>query len=456
MVIPLAFVLVPARIDAQLECIAADIAEDHDVGRQAWVHRIIFDEFTGKVRANRIVQADRLAIGRYQTIPAIARRVAVFCIDIKIYVIAASAIDGIQARDVYPKFGLGLGVDVTVEQAAILGVCVDLVMIFDIGVAHIFAVQILTDCDADPFACQHGGNIHLIGLRFFVPAPAMIIAVGFGKVALIDKIRPAARRDKACRTINPTFVDLRPKVEAACDHIRARGRIIHTVMFENIARVDGVVTLPANHPIRAVSGQDRIVIIRCGIAVTADNLAQLAKADRADRTGPQERQDTAVAQNRIRIKATHIGIAGAVDHVAARPAKNDILAATGQDNVIAADAVCHRLERINRVRLTNNLQARNHRISGALVRRDRHFDGNRAARQAGANNIVPQTRRILILRRDADQVTRKVNAIRITDKVAFRSDGDLTHGAIFAACLTIIAVKVDVDVEGLIVAIQTA
>ena len=188
-------------------------------------------------------------------------------------------------------------------------------------------------------------------------------------------------------------------------------------MRKDIAGVDGVITLPANHAICAVAGQDRVVVILAGIAVAADDFTQFAKLCRANRAGTQEGQDTAVTDNRVGVKAAHVGIACAVDHIAARTAKNDVFAAAGQDHVVATDAIGNRFECVDLIGLTDNLQARDNRIAITLVRRDRDFDCDRATGQAGRGDIVTQTRRIQILRGYTDQGAVKVDVIRIADEI---------------------------------------
>jgi len=87
----------------------------------------------------------------------------------------------------------------------------------------------------------------------------MIIAVGFGEVALIDKFVQAAAADKACRTIKPnlrqTCAPKLKRVDTSAPEVASSTPLL----FENIARVIGVVTPARHHPIRTVPV--RIVIV---------------------------------------------------------------------------------------------------------------------------------------------------------------------------------------------------
>jgi len=117
-----------------------------------------------------------------------------------------------------------------------------------------------------------------------------------------------------------------PKLKPRADHIAPEVASSHTVMFENIARVDRVVTL-TRQSTRSVPfpGQDRIVINSVWHRpLRADNPPQLRQSDRA--TGPVRRN---VRNNRrsprtvSAIKSDPYRLAGAVDAMSPPPAKND-------------------------------------------------------------------------------------------------------------------------------------
>ena len=60
--VPFAVLKVSARVYAQLKGIAADIAEDHNIGRNFGVKRIVFNKLSGKVGTAWVVQADVIAV----------------------------------------------------------------------------------------------------------------------------------------------------------------------------------------------------------------------------------------------------------------------------------------------------------------------------------------------------------------------------------------------------------
>ena len=257
-------------------------------------------------------------------------------------------------------------------------------MLFNIYPAYFLAIKVLTNCDANTVGGQHRFRILLVVFAVVVVTPTMVVR----QVALIDKVHPAARRHVSWHPVDPAFVNKYAKVDATCNDICTRHRIIDTVMFKDIAGVDHVVPLTPDHPISTVTGKDHVIVVRSSGPVAADDLAQFPKFGGPDRPGAQEGQQTAVAQNGIGIEPAHVGIAGTVDHVATGAAKNDIIAAAGQDDIVPTNAVRNCFKGINLVRPAHDLKPRDNRIAITEARRDGNFDGDFATRQAGGDNIV--------------------------------------------------------------------
>ena len=82
-----------------------------------------------------------------------------------------------------------------------------------------FRFKVLANGDANTLVGQHRSGWLVIGMSMRMAAPTVCFGIGSRKVALIDKVQPVATGHITCIPVNPTFVDLRTKVDAPCNHV---------------------------------------------------------------------------------------------------------------------------------------------------------------------------------------------------------------------------------------------
>ena len=146
-----------------------------------------------------------------------------------------------------------IGVDITVEHIAVLGIRVDLAVAIGPDHLRVPAIQILANGNLD--AIIDDEDFRLIWMIIVI----VVIVVVIATVTAVDQVIPVVVSDRAGITVDPAIGRTGVEVDADDLDVTAGLAIVDRVVCKDITGLDVIVTRSADHGVFAITGNNRII-----------------------------------------------------------------------------------------------------------------------------------------------------------------------------------------------------